>query len=114
MYSYYVVGIPKQGRRIVMKNLPDKIYLNLGEFSKEEFDETDFQDLSEVTWSEDDLQGMNEEYVRKDAFIEKVARFLEYKLNDRVEIRVAGTLIPSLTDKKTFVEDFKKYMEDGL
>ena len=51
------------------------------------------------------------EYTRTDAFIEKVARFLEYKLNDRVEIRVAGTLIPSLTSKKAFIEDFKNYME---
>ena len=51
------------------------------------------------------------QYVRTDAFIEKMARFLEYKLNDRVEIRVAGTLIPSLTDKKTFIEDVKEYMK---
>lgn len=51
------------------------------------------------------------EYIKKDAFVEKVERFLEYKLNDRVEIRVAGTLIPSLTSKIAFVEDFKKYME---
>ena len=51
------------------------------------------------------------EYTRTDAFIEKVARFLEYKLNDRVEIRVTGTLIPSLTDKKTFIEDVKEYMK---
>ena len=48
-------------------------------------------------------------YVREDAFIEKVARFLEYKLNDRVEIQVWGTLIPSLTSKKAFIEDFRKY-----
>lgn len=51
------------------------------------------------------------EYVRKDAFVEKAARFLEYKLNDRVEIQVCGTLIPSLTSKKAFIEDFRKYIE---
>lgn len=51
------------------------------------------------------------EYIRTDAFIEKVARFLEYKLNDRVEIRVPSTLIPSVTDKETFIEEVKKYMK---
>jgi hypothetical protein len=51
------------------------------------------------------------EYICKDTFIERVARFLEYKLNDRVEIRVAGTLIPSLTNKQTFIEEFKQFMK---
>ena len=51
------------------------------------------------------------EYVRTDAFIEKVARFLEYKLNDRVEIQVEGTLIPSLTSKKAFIEDFRNFIK---
>lgn len=50
-------------------------------------------------------------YVREDAFIEKVARFLEYKLNDRVEIQVWGTLIPSLTSKKAFIDEFRKHMK---
>lgn len=51
------------------------------------------------------------EYTRTDAFIEKVARFLEYKLNDRVEIQVEGTLIPSLTSKKAFIEDFRNFIK---
>lgn len=50
-------------------------------------------------------------YVREDAFIEKVARFLEYKLNDRVEIRGWGTLIPSITSKKAFIKDVKEYLK---
>ena len=57
------------------------------------------------------------EYTRTDAFIEKVARFLENKLYDRVEIQVWGTrapwgtIIPSLTTKKAFIEDIIKYMK---
>ena len=51
------------------------------------------------------------EYIRKDAFIDKVARFLENKLYDRVEIQVFGTIIPSLTSKKAFIDEFRKYME---
>ena len=51
------------------------------------------------------------EYTRTDAFIERVARYLEYKLNDRVEIQVDGTLIPSLTSKEAFIEEFINYMK---
>ena len=51
------------------------------------------------------------EYTRTDAFIERVARYLEYKLNDRVEIQVDGTLIPSLTSKAAFIEEFINYMK---
>ena len=52
------------------------------------------------------------EYIRKDAFIEKVANYLNYMLNDRVEIRKPGTIIPSLLTKGEFIEDFKKHMEE--
>ena len=54
-----------------------------------------------------------EEYARADAFIEKMARFLENRLYDRVEIRGFGTVIPSLTSKKEFIEEFKNYMKEG-
>lgn len=53
----------------------------------------------------------NIEYIRTDAFIEKAARFLENKLYFRVEIQVSGTVIPSLTSKKVFIENFRKYMK---
>lgn len=52
-----------------------------------------------------------EEYIRKDAFIEKAANYLNYILYDRVEIINPGTIIPSLCAKGEFVEDFKSYME---
>lgn len=52
-----------------MKNLPDKIYLNLGDLTEEEYNELDFHDLSQVTWSEEDVQGKNAEYARKDALL---------------------------------------------
>lgn len=95
-----------------MKNLPDKIYLNLGELSEEEFNETDFQNLSEVTWSEDDVQGRNVEYTRTDAFIEKAINFLNYKLGNVVATRVAGTTRPHRVAKQELIEDLKKYLED--
>lgn len=51
------------------------------------------------------------EYIRKDAFIEKVINFLNYKLDDGVEIRVPGTIIPSLISKKEFIEEFTNYIK---
>lgn len=82
-----------------MKNLPDKIYLNLGDLSEEEYNELDFHDFfsEEVTWSEDDVQGRNVEYVRKDAFIKKVYEFLNSS---------------SILRNSHVVEWFKKNMED--
>lgn len=95
-----------------MKNLPDKIYLNLGELSEEEFNETDFQNLSEVTWSEDDVQGRNIEYTRTDAFIEKACEWLRthseddyFELIPDANYYGAGNL-----NKKRMVDEFRKYM----
>lgn len=45
-----------------MKNLPERIYLNLGDGC---FDDADFRDLSEVTWSEEKVNDTDVEYVRK-------------------------------------------------
>lgn len=44
-----------------MKNLPSKIYLDLGTP-----DADDFSDLKQVTWSKDNASGEGIEYVRKD------------------------------------------------
>ena len=93
-----------------MKDLPNKIYLNLGDLTEDEFNETDFKDLPEVTWSEDDVQGMNAEYVRKDAFIEKA---------EKAMIEWAGTYVSKTTgggvrERKVLATDllnyFKKYI----
>lgn len=54
------------------------------------------------------------EYIRKNAFIEKAADYLNYILYDRVEIKNPGKIIPSLCAKGEFIEDFKNYMKDSL
>lgn len=97
-----------------MKNLPKKIYLNLGDLTEEEYNELNFHDLSEVTWSEDDVQGRTVEYVRKDVFIKKACEWLRtHREYDYLE------LIPdynycgaSNLNKKKMIEDFKEYMEE--
>lgn len=47
-------------------------------------------------------------------FLEKAERYLNYTLYSRVEIEVYGTLIPSITNKKEFINDFKNYMKDEI
>ena len=92
-----------------MKNLPKKIYLNLGDLTEEEYNELDFHDLSEVTWSEDDVQGRNVEYVLKDAFIKDVCKWL----SDNRDHPFIGCedhhLSGFLTDE--FIEEVRKEME---
>lgn len=90
-----------------MKNLPEKIYLNLN-MTPQEIVETKDQDFHEaiktweIPWSEECLSEHDPEYVHKDAFIEKVCEYLmEYEFNDS----------PTIADRRKHVEDFEKYME---
>ena len=49
-----------------MKNIPNKIYLNLGDdFTAKEFKEADFNDASEVTWCKDRIDKDDLVYYRK-------------------------------------------------
>ena len=54
----------------------------------------------------------NIEYIRTDAFMEKAEKYLKNTLYDRVEIKVFGTLIPSIVSKKEFIDNFKNYMQN--
>ena len=51
------------------------------------------------------------EYVRTDAFIEKATAWLNNNLDDVVEIRVPGTIIPHRVLKRDFIDDFAKHMK---
>lgn len=98
-----------------MKNLPEKIYLNLGDLTEEEYNELDFHDLfsEEVTWSEDDVQGRNVEYVRTDAlidaFIEKACEYW-YQYNRGIAKRHGAKAVLGCSEFTVNVEDFKKYI----
>lgn len=51
--------------------VPDKIYLQTcGDCPGFECESCQFQDLTEVSWSEDKIFGTDKEYIRKDALIE--------------------------------------------
>lgn len=57
-----------------MNNIPEKIWLNLGE---EVSEDADFRDLSEVTWSENKVFDKDVEYVRKSEWINAKERLPE-------------------------------------
>ena len=76
-----------------IKNLPERIYLNLGDGC---LDHADFRDLSEVTWSEDKATDNDVEYIRKsewisveDALPEPHEEVLTYTINTIDENAVA-------------------------
>lgn len=78
--------------------IPEKIYLT-----------TDGDNSFVFTQKRSDNKGI--EYVRKDAFIEKVINFLNYKLDDVVATRVPDTIIPHHVAKQELIEDFVKFMK---
>lgn len=51
------------------------------------------------------------EYTRTDSFIDRVINFLNYKLDDIVDIRVPGTIIPHHVAKQELIDDLKKYIK---
>ena len=77
-------------------NAPEKIYMPTELLSEE--------------WTRH-IEGQDIEYTRTDAFIEKAANFLNYKLEDVVATRVPGTIIPHHVAKQEIIEDFKNYMK---
>lgn len=91
-----------------MKNLPDKIYLNFGEITKEEFEADDYNEFCKldefaVTFCEDKVYDTDVEFVRKDAFIGKAVSFIRNCTSyDGLGYKA----------KCVNIEDFKKYMED--
>ena len=70
-----------------MKNLPQKIYLNFGDITKEEFEADDYNEFCKideyaVTYCEDMVYDTDVEYVRKDVFIEKACDFFEENIKE--------------------------------
>ena len=91
-----------------MKNLPDKIYLNFGDITKEEFEESDYKEFCKideyaVTYCEDKVYDTDVEYVRKDAFMEKASKWFEESLWKHI--------YGGQEKRDNIFEDFKKYMK---
>ena len=78
-----------------MKNLPEKIY------ATPNFDRR---------WQTKAVDDESVEYIRKDAFIEKVLKFLdEYFYFNNIHYSIESGVFDS---KEEMFEEFKKYMED--
>ena len=56
-----------------MKNIPNRIYLNLG--LQEDCADIDFNELSEITWSQDKVDDDDIEFVRKEPIDWEARRF---------------------------------------
>lgn len=86
---------------------PEKIYL-------QENTTTDCYGEFWPEWFEARAKDSDIEYIRKDVFIEKIANFLNYVLDDVISVSIPWKLIPELTTRQDFIEHFKKYMEGCL
>ena len=94
-----------------MKNLPDKIYLNLNMTPQEvvETKNKDFHEATktwEITWSEESLSEHDPEYTRTDAFIEKACEFMRNNIDKQLTIYHEQTWCK----RDEFIERFKNYM----
>lgn len=80
-----------------MKNIPNKIYLNLGDdFTAKEFKEADFNDASEVSWCKDRIDKNDLVYYRK-PFIDKAIAEIKQEMKkceitnpDEQQLSVSG------------------------
>ena len=86
-----------------MKNLPDKIYLDIRGFENVDMSFSEVRQRFGIPYYEHSMSNNDVEYIRKDAFIEKA---VDYIANN---MRCDGY---TLQTKAKFIRDFKKYMED--
>ncbi|MBO6272569.1 hypothetical protein J6O48_07290 [bacterium] len=81
---------------------PEKIYLYQSDRAGEDYDD----EWGTMPCGEDYI-----EYTRTDVFIDRVINFLNYKLDDIVDVRIPSTIIPHHIAKQELIEDFKNYMK---
>ena len=98
-----------------MKNLPERIYLNLNMTPQEvvETKDKDFHEATrtwEITWSEECLSEYDPEYVHKDFFVKKACDWIRKAGKDWYLSEFGEDIIDFVKLEK----DFKKYMEDWL
>ena len=91
-----------------INEIPEKIYLDY------ELDEDKIHIFINYMWHRHPFEGKNLTNVENtltDGFIERVINFLNYKLDDVVATRLAGTIIPHHVAKQELIEDCKKFMK---
>ena len=96
-----------------MKNLPDKIYLQVcGDCNANDCENCKFEDLEDnVTWCKDKIFDKDIEYTRTDAFIERACEYW-YQYNRDIVKRHGAKAVLGCGEFTVHVEDFRKYLED--
>lgn len=97
-----------------MKNLPDKIYLQVcGDCNANDCENCKFEDLEDnVTWSKDKIFDKDIEYTRTDVFIEKACEYW-YQYNRDIVKRHGAKAVLGCGEFTVHVEDFRKYLEES-
>lgn len=78
---------------------PEKVYI------------TDYGSEIRYNWHPERLAVKDIEYIRKDVLIEKVINFLNYKLDDVVNVRVPGTIIPHHVAKQEVIDELRNHLK---
>ena len=96
-------------------NVPEKIYLQVcGDCPQTNCEDCKFEDLeSNITWCKERIFPKDVEYIRTDAFIDKVADWLFHQANYYTKLKIdahnGGVYTDFYADK--MVEDFREYMK---
>ena len=92
-----------------MKNLPDKIYLQVcGDCNANDCENCKFEDLEDnVTWCKDKIFDKDVEYVRTDAFIEKASKWMKQNVVDYL----SDTGVAIVFDEWNGIEEFRNAMK---
>ena len=97
-----------------MKNVPNKIYLQVGDLTDKDDRNTDFNELSDVCWSSEKIFRTDIEFIRKpDAarkYIERIANETNGRSRACKRCRYLRRCTPEILEicSKSFVEGFKK------
>ena len=95
-----------------MKNLPDKIYLQVcGDCNANDCENCKFDDLEDnVTWCKDKIFDKDIEYTRTDAFVKRACEWLKNNASNYIIEHPFSSDVDFEEDK--MIEDFRKYMKE--
>ena len=97
-----------------MKNIPKRIYLQIGDLADKDDRNTDFNELSDVCWSREKIFRTDIEFIRKPGAARKSIEHIAKEMNGRSRAckrcRYLMKCAPEISEicHKAFVEGFKK------
>ena len=97
-----------------MKNIPKRIYLQIGDLTDKDDKNIDFNELSDVCWCSEKIFRTDIEYIRKSDAARKSIECIAKKANDRSrackKCQYLMKCTPDISEicSKAFVKGFKK------